>query len=202
MQGLPQSPNSATSINLQVGGDAVQSYQFALVKSASSTCTSGVTYGSWFDIGTMLTATITKPGNEFITLCVIGKDLAGNIQKDPTIYRWLRHVSAPAITIATEFAKIQKGTRGKGTQILTFTRTSNISTAEKTTALLCKYTASTGALTNCISRAVNFTVNSATASASFSPMLPGSWVSLLIPASSARGRAIPLGFTYYSIWAH
>jgi len=195
-QGLPQSPNSAASISLQVAGDAVQSYQFALVKSANSTCASGVTYSDWFDIGTRLTATITKPGNQFITLCLIGKDLAGNIQKASTIYRWLRHVSTPATTIATEFATIQRGTRGKGTQILTFTRTSNISTIEKATVLVCKYTPSTGALTNCISRTVNFTANATTASASFSPMSAGSWVGLLIPASSARGRAIPLEFTY------
>jgi hypothetical protein len=196
LSGLPMSPSSARSVSLEVGGQSLAAYQYTILKSVDNTCSSDVTYGNWITASTRLSVDLGNIGNTFVTLCLIGRDIAGNIQSRPSIYRWLRIGSAPANTIAAEFAVIEKGARGAGTQIVNFIRNSNIKNAEKATALLCKYRPNTGELSGCLSRDAIFKANATTTSVLFSPMSVGNWVGLLIPASPASGRAIPLQISY------
>jgi hypothetical protein len=190
------SPNSATSLNMQVGGGNLAAYQYALLKSWNSTCTAGVTYSAWTDGGAPLLTSIVNPSNSYMTLCLIGRDLAGNTQTIPTIIRWVRLGNAPVNTIPTVFATIQTSTRRAGSLAMTYTRLTNTSAAESATGIMCRLNTSNGALTKCISRSVTFNAGSASTSVTFSNMAKGTWVNVLLPSQPERGRAQPLVFSY------
>jgi subtilisin family serine protease len=194
--GIPLAPSSATTINLQIGGAYVGAYQFALLKSWNSACTTGVTYSAWASSSSPLSAVINSPSNNFMTLCVIGRDMAGNVQTTPTIIRWLRLGNAPVNSMSAVFATIQTGNRRAGSLAMTYTRLNNTSAAESATGIMCRLNTSNGALTNCISRSVTFNTGSTTSTATFSNMSKGAWVNVLLPSQPERGRAQPLVFNY------
>jgi hypothetical protein len=205
VSGLPQSPNSATSISAQVGDQSVISYRYAVLSSYNSNCTAGVSYSNWTDVSTLLTSGLKQFGDTFITLCLVGRDGAGNVQTIPSIYRWLRISGTRSNTIISEFAAITIGAKTirRPTLILNFLRNSNSSSAEKgLEAFLCKYSKITGKISGCIRRDVAFKVGQKSTAALFSPMSRGTWVGILIqndpnrPNDPNRVRAVPLEISY------
>ena len=196
VSGLPQSPNSATSISAQVGDQSVISYQYAVLSSYNSNCTAGVSYSNWTDVSTLLTTDLKQFGNAFITLCLIGRDGAGNVQTIPSIYRWLRISGTPNNTLIRKFAAITIGVKTSGKQTLNFVRNSNSNSAEKGLAFLCKYSKITGKISSCLRQDVAFKVGQKSTAALFAPMSPGNWVGILIPNDPNRGRAVPLEIIY------
>lgn len=192
ISGLPMSPNSASTINLQLGGAYVVAYQFALLKSWNSTCTAGTIYNAWASSTTTLSAAISSPSNSFMTLCVLGRDLAGNVQTTPTIVRWLRLGNAPISNTSTVFATIKAGARRAGNIAITYTRLTNTTVAESATAMMCRLNTSNGVLTNCTSRGVKFNAGRASITTTFTGLGNATWVNVLLPSQAERGRAEPL----------
>jgi len=195
--GLPLSPNSASTINMTIGGANVYSYTYALVNSQTSDCRSGVTYNiNWSLSTTPLSITVPNSSNAFMTLCIVGADWTGYSQLQPTIYRWLRHESAPAQPSAVIFAAIKQSTKRANSQTMIFTRSGTSFSSETATALMCKFTPQTGAVGSCMRQSVSFSARQASASVNFGKMTRGTWITVLLPQNPARGRAEPLVFTY------
>ena len=85
--GAPTGTSATTTLNIIVAGTDVTHYKHKVV--TGSTCTSAG-YGSETPVATAITDSISSLANGSITLCVLGKDIAGNWQTTATSATWTK----------------------------------------------------------------------------------------------------------------
>lgn len=96
LSGTPANPSNGSVLTGTVGGTEVTDYQYALLAGASCT---GASYGSWIPVATALPSdSLTALGEGSITVCVKGRDTAGNVQSSPTSATWTRDITPPTAT--------------------------------------------------------------------------------------------------------
>ncbi len=92
----PTNPSASTTLNVLVGGTGVIQYQFVLRN--ASNCDGAVFPATFLPVATRITSAIGTDGSK--TLCVKGKDIAGNIQATPLAFSWTKDTVAPTVTLA------------------------------------------------------------------------------------------------------
>ena len=85
--GAPTGTSAVTTLNVTVAGTDVTHYKHKVV--IGSTCTSGG-YGSETLVATAITDDVSSLASGSITLCVLGKDTAGNWQPIATSATWTK----------------------------------------------------------------------------------------------------------------
>ncbi len=78
ISGAPTGTNNISSLNVTISGTDVVSYQYAVGTGIS--CSSASYNGSDIPVATLITDTISGLADGTVTLCVRGKDIAGNLQ--------------------------------------------------------------------------------------------------------------------------
>ena len=96
ISGQPVGTNDAGTLAVTVAGAGVTHYRHKVI--AGTGCTSGG-YGSEIVVATAITDTISTLADGSITLCVVGKDSAGNWQTSATSATWIKDTTAPTLTI-------------------------------------------------------------------------------------------------------
>lgn len=99
----PSNPSNSTSLNVLVGGDAIAQYQWSLRDALNC---DGAVYSAFVSVGTRITSPMGADGNK--TLCVKGKDGAGNIQQNPTSHSWVQDTMSPMASLLEIPAKASK----------------------------------------------------------------------------------------------
>lgn len=103
LTGAPTGTNNTQNLNVTVGGTGVVSYQYKVGVSGSTNCTLSTGYSSDVLINQNITTDITALSDGSITLCILGKDTAGNLQlaASSTTATWTKDTALPAITSVT-----------------------------------------------------------------------------------------------------
>lgn len=98
--GAPTGTNNTTSLNVTVSGTDVVYYQFKVGETTLTTCSDNSGYSSDTAIAQNIQNNISGLSNGSITLCVIGKDSAGNYQPvaSSTAASWTKDTVLPTIT--------------------------------------------------------------------------------------------------------
>lgn len=93
LSGTPTSPSNATSLNIAVTGASYYSYKLG----AAADCANATGYSGAITIGTPITDSLTAFSDGSLTICVIGRDAAGNWQSysSATSYTWTKDTTAP-----------------------------------------------------------------------------------------------------------
>lgn len=102
MTSLTNSPtalSNATALNVSVGPQDAAFYKYALV-SQNTLCENASYLSQWTTTSTPITAAIGADGQK--RLCVIGKDLAGNVQSasNATSVDWVNDATPPTATLS------------------------------------------------------------------------------------------------------
>lgn len=100
LTGAPTGTNGTKNLNISVDGTAVVSYQYKVGVTGSTDCTLSTGYSSDVLVNQNITTDITVLADGSITLCVLGKDSAGNLQAaaSSTTATWTKDTVAPTIT--------------------------------------------------------------------------------------------------------
>lgn len=96
LSGTPANPSNVTTLAVTVGGAGVTDYQYDLISGAADCSTS--IYGAWTAVGVNITEAIGADGPQ--RLCVISRDLAGNVQSAPTTYFWVKDTVPPIASLS------------------------------------------------------------------------------------------------------
>lgn len=117
LTGAPAGTNNITSLNVSVSGTDVAYYQFKVGETSSTTCADNSGYSSDTAIAQNIQSNISGLSNGSITLCVIGKDSAGNYQAiaSSTSASWTKDTVLPTITSVS--SGLANGAYKTGTQI-------------------------------------------------------------------------------------
>ena len=117
----PTNVSNATTATATVGGTDVTHYKHEIVAGASC---SGVTYdGSEVAVGTAISdaTAITPLADGPVSLCVIGRDQAGNWQRTGTRHGWTKDTTGPTLS----FVSLTSDNAGNGA----FSKENNVLTA-------------------------------------------------------------------------
>lgn len=102
LSGAPTGVNNATALSVNVGGTGVIAYHYKLGASGSMDCSIATGYVLDVTESTDITDDISGLGDGNITLCVVGKDSAGNQQNfsSATQATWTKDTSPPDAVLA------------------------------------------------------------------------------------------------------
>jgi hypothetical protein len=123
ISGMPTAPSKLTSITATVAGtddDGLVSYAYAAV--AGDTCAS-LTAATFTAKATGISTDVTALADGTVTLCVAGKDTAGNIQDPPSEVSWTKDTVAPTVAISFSRTAFGPGTTSGDTTSITGTAT-------------------------------------------------------------------------------
>jgi len=141
ISGAPTGTSNVTLLKVSVGGANVSMYQYKIGLTTASFCDESVGYSSFTDLSTNITVDISGVFSDgsSITLCVVGRDIADNLQPyvSATKATWIKDATAPdislvsttmstgiynsgSIDIAVEFSKVVKVFSGVPTLKLNF----------------------------------------------------------------------------------
>ena len=100
VSGQPSGTNNTTTLDVTVAGTGVTHYKHKVI--TGTTCTTGG-YGSETAVATKITDSISSLADGSISLCVIGKDSAGNWQAEGSATRagWTKDATAPTVTASS-----------------------------------------------------------------------------------------------------
>lgn len=117
LTGTPSGTNNTTSLNVFVSGADVTSYQFKVGETSTTTCSDGTGYSADVAVEQNIQSNISGLSNTSITLCVIGKDAAGNFQPfaSSTSTSWTKDTARSTITSVN--TSLPNGAYKAGTQI-------------------------------------------------------------------------------------
>lgn len=99
LNGQPTGTNNTEVLSVTVGGVGVTHYQFKVGLTVSTDCAVGTGYSSDIAVSTLITHDISAVSDGDITLCVIGKDTAGNYQTlaSATTETWTKNTTVKMI---------------------------------------------------------------------------------------------------------
>ena len=83
-----------------VGGANVADYMYKVGTTSATTCSSATGYSSEAAVATHITSNISGVADGSVTLCVVGRNAAGNYQTyaNATVYTWTKKTSVTAFT--------------------------------------------------------------------------------------------------------
>ena len=93
--GAPSGTDNTTTLAVTVAGTDVTHYKH---KVAAGTACTATGYGSETAIATTITNDISSLADGSVTLCVLGRDAAGNYQSTPTKTTWTKDTALPTIS--------------------------------------------------------------------------------------------------------
>lgn len=117
LSNIPSNSSNVTALNITVGGTNVVFYQYKVGETSSTTCSDSSGYSSDTAVAQNIQSNISALANGSITLCVIGKDSAGNYQPiaSSTSASWTKDTVLPTITSVS--SALLNGVYKAGTQI-------------------------------------------------------------------------------------
>jgi hypothetical protein len=103
LTGTPASPSNTTTLGVTVNGADIAYYKYKVGAAASTTCSSSTSYSAEVVRTTGITSSISGLADASLTLCVWGRDSAGNYQAlaDATTYTWTKDTTAPTAAAVT-----------------------------------------------------------------------------------------------------
>lgn len=104
ISGAPTGTNNVPVLDVDVSGTGVVAYQYKVGEDASIDCSVGAGYSSDVDEATNITDDISGLSDGDITLCVLGRDEAGNLQTvgSATSTTWTKDSAIPVAEISGE----------------------------------------------------------------------------------------------------
>jgi hypothetical protein len=92
LSGVPASPSNATSVNITVAGAGVTAYRYKIGTSGSTDCTNASGYSAETAVASAIATSISGIADGSVTVCVVGRDVAGNYQSfsTPTSATWMK----------------------------------------------------------------------------------------------------------------
>lgn len=102
LSGTPSGASSTNDLNLAVAGVGVTSYKYKIGPSVSTICALATDYSADIDVSQNINTSINALADGSISVCVIGKDIAGNYQSfaNATSYSWLKDTTPPTATLS------------------------------------------------------------------------------------------------------
>ncbi|MCB0368277.1 MAG: hypothetical protein KDD45_02270, partial [Bdellovibrionales bacterium] len=95
------SPNNNTVFSGTVNSTDVSYYQYKIGTTGSTFCSNSLGYSSFIPIATPISQSLTGIPDGSVSLCLIAKDAAGNIQNYATasVYTWVKDTTLPTLSI-------------------------------------------------------------------------------------------------------
>ncbi len=102
VSGLPTASSNTTALQITVAGTDVTAYRSKSVAGPSNLCSESSGYSSETDVSTRITSNITTLADGSVTVCVVGRDAAGNWQTpaNAASATWTKDTTAPVATLS------------------------------------------------------------------------------------------------------
>jgi hypothetical protein len=101
---VPQLWTNQTTLNIKVQGDGLVNYRYKLGPKSTTDCnvdSSDSSYSGFIDSATRISNNIETQADALFQLCVIGKDLAGNVMplEKATKFEWNKDTAPPVVQL-------------------------------------------------------------------------------------------------------
>ena len=102
ISGFPTGTSNTTVLQITVAGTDVTAYKTKSVAGSAILCAATSDYGSETAVGTRIASNISTLADGSVTICVIGRDAAGNWQTEATAANatWTKDTTPPVVTLS------------------------------------------------------------------------------------------------------
>lgn len=102
IRGFPVGISNSTVLQITVDGTDVTAYKTKSVSGASSLCATAAAYGAETAVSSKIISNISTLADGSVTICVIGRDAAGNWQTEATAAyaTWTKDTTPPVVTLS------------------------------------------------------------------------------------------------------
>jgi hypothetical protein len=102
LAGIPSSPSNASSVTIDVSGFGVDEYKYVLTDNLTDCQSVGLVYSGWIASSVDISTGVLPDGNHRV--CVIGRNVNGVVQIEPTAGNWVKDESPPTLAFTSPAA--------------------------------------------------------------------------------------------------